>query len=407
MFNNRSNPAEVCQNTSHEKHPVNTMKKQVIAINALSLTEGGGQTYLLNILRYAQQFPDMKIYVFSPPQFADLYAFPAVEVIPCCLFAKKALYRIAWERYKMPGLLKALEIDLVFCVGGTINFSPPSKCLTAITFQNMLIFDMAARQKYPLGYMRSRFALLEWLSHKNFNKADLVIFISEHANKVIDTIMPNRSGSSVIIPHGLEDKFRIDSREDIPRLKFLPNGDYLLYVSLIDFFKAHIEVVRAYHQLCQKRETNEKLLLVGPEHTSYGDNVRKEISRFGLEDKVVIIGNIPYTDMPSLYRNAKAHIFASTCENCPNILLESLASGRPLFVSNKPPMPEFAGDAAVYFDPYKPEELCDLLLRYLDDSQWLKMMGQKALKQSRLYSWESAATKTFEAMLNLKTGGLV
>lgn len=372
------------------------MKK--IAINALSSLEGGGQTYLLNILRYAEGFPEMKIYVFSPPQFADLYDFPAVEVISCSFPAKSILHRLAWEKYKLPGLLERLGVDLVFCPGGTINFTVPSKCLTVVTFQNMLIFDVDNRRKYPLGYMRTRLALLKGLSEKSLRKANLVIFISQYTKKVIDSQIPDRQGLSAVIPHGLDDKFRTNGA---PRLKSLPNGEYLLYVSLIDVYKAHIEVVQAYHRLCQKRDTKEKLLLVGPEHTSYGGDVRKEIRRRGLEDKVIITGNIPYTDMPSVYCHAKAHIFASTCESFGITILECLGSGRPLFLSNRPPMPELAADAAVYFDPYKPEELSNLLLQHLDDEQWRKKMGQKAFERSSLFSWEAAATKTFQKMLTL------
>lgn len=378
-----------------------------LIINALAARWGGAQTYLINLLKYTDSFPEIKIYLLANSSFVDHNDFKGVKIIKPNFSSKNIIYRFFWQRWYLPKLLKKLKADMLFCPGGTENISRSITCPVVVSFRNMLIFDVQNRRKYPLGYMRCRLAFLEKMSRKVFKRANLVIFISEYAKKVIDEKVSDRKGLSIVIPHAVNDEFRTAQRDDIPRLELLPSGDYLLYASLIEAYKAQIEVVRAYHLLCQKRHTNEKLLLVGPEHTSYGDNLRKEISRFGLEDKIIITGKIPYTDMPSLYQNAKAHIFASTCENCPNIVLESLASGRPLFVSNKPPMPEFTGEAAVYFDPYKPEELCDLLLRYLDDSQWMKMMGQKALEQSRLYSWEMTATKTFRAMLNLKAGDLV
>lgn len=204
----------------------------------------------------------------------------------------------------------------------------------------------------------------------------MLIFISEYAKKIIDEEIPNRKGISVVIPHGLSDEFRTAQRDDIHRLESLPNGDYLLYASVIDVFKAQIEVVQAYNILCGKRHTEEKLLLVGPEYPPYAKLVRKEIRRLGLQDKIIVFGRIAHADMPSVYHHAKAHIFASICENCPNVVLESLGSGRPLFLSNKPPMPELAGNAAVYFDPYKPGDLADLLLRHLDEEQWMKEAGK-------------------------------
>ena len=144
------------------------------------------------------------------------------------------------------------------------------------------------------------------------------------------------------------------------------------------------------------------LMLVGPtNYPEYEKLLKNEIKQLGLEDKVIIAGNIPYVDMPSVYHHAKAHIFASACENCPNIVIESLGSGRPLFLSSRAPMPELGGDSAVYFDPYRPGELADLLLRYLDDERWMKQMGERAFQQSFLYNWEKTAKKTFLAFKDL------
>ena len=38
-------------------------------------------------------------------------------------------------------------------------------------------------------------------------------------------------------------------------------------------------------------------------------------------------------------------------KNCPNILLEAMASGKAILCSNFNPMPEFGGKAVEYFDP--------------------------------------------------------
>lgn len=375
-----------------------------LAINLLSVLQGGGQIYISKILRYAKDFPDIKIYAFAPPQFADLFSYPEIEIIPCSVPSKSTLHRIFWERWRLPKLLKELKIDLVFCPGGTINFSPPKGCLTAVTFQNMLIFNAVEMRKYPLfSYMRVRLELLKRISINSFKKANLVIFISNYAKKVIDEIVPIRKGVSIVISHGLDDVFRTFGRDDIPRSIFLPDGDYFLYASLLHDYKAHVEVVHAYHILCQKRSTDEKLLFVGPEYPPYGRLVRKKIEQLGLKDKVIIVGKIPYADMPSLYHYAKANIFASTCENCPNIVLESLGSGRPLFLSNRPPMSEFAKDSAIYFDPYNPNMLAQLISEVIDDNDRINKLGHAAYLNSLNYSWEDVANKTFQMILELKS----
>ena len=80
--------------------------------------------------------------------------------------------------------------------------------------------------------------------------------------------------------------------------------------------------------------------MVGPDHSPYTALVRREIRDLGLDGDVVVTGSVPYEDLPGLYAHAKLNVFASDCENCPNVMLEAMGSGRPLLVSAKPPMPE-------------------------------------------------------------------
>ena len=288
-----------------------------IAINALSARQGGGQIYLSNLLRFAQNYPDIKFFCICHDEFSHLYEYPSVEIISNRQSPNDVLRRIFWEKNKLPALLRELNTDLVFCPGGTISFAPPDGCKTAVTFQNMLIFDKNNRQKYPLSIRRLRLALLEKLSVNSFRLSDLVIFLSKYAKKVIDEKIPDRCGSSVVIPHGLEERFRFAGQNNLSRYKRLPAGEYLLYTSVITNFKNQLEVVRAFDILTKKRKTPEILIFVGPAYKHYEKKVRLEIKRLGLNNKVFITGPISNFDMPSVYYHAKAHIFASTCENCP------------------------------------------------------------------------------------------
>jgi glycosyltransferase involved in cell wall biosynthesis len=120
-----------------------------------------------------------------------------------------------------------------------------------------------------------------------------------------------------------------------------------------------------------------------------------------LGEEVLLLGDIPYHELPAYYQHAKLNIFASSCENCPNILLEALASGRPLLSSSYPPMPDFAGEAAIYFDPYEPENLADKLSLILDDGALQQRMGRLALNKSREFDLQESAARTWQALRGL------
>lgn len=372
-----------------------------LLLNALSARQGGGQTYVYNFLRHVPM-PDVgQVFVIGPPNLQLPSPLPAkierVQVPVWCV--DRPLLRPLWERFYLARLLRRLNIDVVFCTGGMLVVKPPKSCLSVVRFQNMAPFDKALRTRYPLGYMRLRLWLLERLFLKSMSRADLVIFISAFARKVVTDRIPGKIAQDVILPAGLNDDFRTDGKGNLPRPGWLPTGDYFLYVSTLDFYKAQVEVIEAYAHLRRLRpETREKLVLVGPENELYGKSVRAAISRLDLADAVILSGRVPYKELPAAYKYATLNIFASECENCPNILLEALAGGRPTLVSDRPPMPEFAGEAGIYFNPASPEDLAQKMSNVLASPENMLLLGKKALAKSTEYDWASVATKTWEAI---------
>ena len=77
-----------------------------------------------------------------------------------------------------------------------------------------------------------------------------------------------------------------------------------------------------------------------------------------------ILGPIAYSEIAKYYKNASIGIFASTCENLPNILLEMMASSLPIACSNRGPMPNILGENGIYFDPENINSISEAL-RYL------------------------------------------
>ena len=68
-------------------------------------------------------------------------------------------------------------------------------------------------------------------------------------------------------------------------------------------------------------------------------------------------------------------------------------------------MAELVGDAADYFDPYNPESLAVLLLKYLGDEKLISEMGSRALQRSGRFSWQESARKTWEVLYGLAENG--
>jgi glycosyltransferase involved in cell wall biosynthesis len=77
--------------------------------------------------------------------------------------------------------------------------------------------------------------------------------------------------------------------------------------------------------------------------------------------------------------------------------LEAMACGAPLACSNTSSLPEVAGDAALLFDPTKPDEIAQTCLRMLRDDALLAGMRARSLKQAATFTWQRTAQLTIDA----------
>ena len=367
-----------------------------IFINALSARLGGGQTYLLNLLKHVPQGEGWQVFLLVQPSFC-LTGLPqnVIRVEQGAL--ENPLLRAAWEEVRLPSLLRKLDIDLFFSPGGLLPRSLPSNLLSVVTFQNMLPFDHVQRVKYPYGYRRLRDWLLERGLASSMKRADLVVFISEFARKFVEHRLGSFQGKSGVVPHGVHPSFRAVSGVSKPRPIWLPKEDYFLYVSFVDYYKAQLELVRGF-SLYRQQGGEGTLVLVGAENRPYGDLVREEVVALGLSDWVSMIGNVPHTELPAAYQHARINLFASFTENCPNILLEMMASGRPSLVSNREPMTEFGGNAVAYFDPGNPSEFAHQLASLVADEERQQSLASAAMEQTKDYTWQRAARLTWSAL---------
>ncbi|MBI5502667.1 MAG: glycosyltransferase family 4 protein [Deltaproteobacteria bacterium] len=373
-----------------------------VVINALSSRQGGGQTYLRNLLGFRPP-AGTRVSVIATPALRLPSLGAGVRRLdmpgPCALPA----IRLAWERWRLPALLRELDADVLFAPGGTLVTPVRPGCATVTMFRNMVPFDPVQRARYPLGYGRARNAVLEHVLLDSMLSADLVIFVSEFARQVIERRAGGRLRRSVVIPHGVGRAFRARPEAE-PRPAWVGNGDYVLYVSTLEMYKAQVEVVRAFARLRTLRPTPERLVLVGAEYPPYGARVREEIRRAGVGDVVAVRGEVVHDSLPAAYRHAKLVLFASECENCPNILLEAMAAGRPLLCSDRPPMPEFGGDAVEYFDPCSPEDLAARMAELLDRPDRRAELGRLAEERSRRYDWADTVSRTWQAIQALHDG---
>lgn len=368
-----------------------------IVINAYSARMGGGQTYLKNILAHLPARANLDVLVFAPASL-DLPSLPQVKRVRSGWPTTNPLFRALWERWALPRFLRRERADVLFCPGGVVGTRVPSGCKVVTMFRNMIPFDAALVDTMPWGLQRLRNIVLRRVLLRSMAQADLTIFISDYACGLIERMA--HIPKPVTIPHGISEKFR-SAGKDLPYPKDAPQGRYLLYVSRFDIYKHHREVVRAFAALPSELSEGLTLVFLGETDMPEAAPVTQLVQELGLDDQVMMAGAVPYESLPAWYQHAEVILFASSCENCPNILLESMGSGRPVLSSNVMPMPEFGGAEIGYFSPFDSQDIVRAMVEVLSDSEYARSIARAALLQSGRYDWKMTAQETWGQLFEL------
>ena len=143
--------------------------------------------------------------------------------------------------------------------------------------------------------------------------------------------------------------------------------------------------------------------LVGPADLRALRQLRRTLQRVDPAGIVVrYVGNVPHNELHAWYESADLCVFASSCENMPNILLEGMASGLPMACSNRGPMPEVLGDAGIYFNPEDPTDIANAIRQWLDFPDLRAQKALAAYNLARQYSWARCAAETFGFLARIR-----
>ncbi|MBU6144043.1 MAG: glycosyltransferase family 4 protein [Acidobacteria bacterium] len=93
-----------------------------------------------------------------------------------------------------------------------------------------------------------------------------------------------------------------------------------------------------------------------------------------------------------LLSRAFALLTASKDEGFGIPLIEAMAQGTPVLVSDLEIFREVAQEAGTYFDPLSPEQLANRLNELADKSRWLEK-SKASMSRAKFFSWEESAEK--------------
>lgn len=122
--------------------------------------------------------------------------------------------------------------------------------------------------------------------------------------------------------------------------------------------------------------------------------LRDLAAELGLEQRIVFPGYVDAADLAGLYALARCFVLASINEGFGIPILEAMHAGVPVACSRISALPEVAGDAARYFDPFSAPDIARAILEILDDEQLAGRLVRLGCERQAMFSWEATARGT-------------
>jgi glycosyltransferase involved in cell wall biosynthesis len=365
----------------------------VVGIDASRNRSGGAIAHLVGILSEGNplSFGISEVHLWSYESLLNVipdrpwltkHNPPALE--------KPLFIQLWWQRFGF-----SLEVESTGCNiilntdAGTISAVQPAVTMS----RDMLSYEPGVIELFGFSKARLRLILLRYMQNRSLRAADGVIFLTQYASKIIQQSCGSLR-SIAFIPHGVGLAFREAQQINVwPKVGERPIR--CLYVSNAELYKYQWVVVRAI-SLLRNRGHNLVLSLVGG-----GEGPAQHLTQETIADLdpsgefVEQLAFLPQQELPNHLAHADMFVFASSCENMPNTLVEAMAVGMPIACSNRGPMPEVLRDGGVYFDPKDADSIADAVEQIIQSSALRLTIAQRAEELSQQYNWRRCADETW------------
>jgi glycosyltransferase involved in cell wall biosynthesis len=230
-----------------------------------------------------------------------------------------------------------------------------------------------------------------------------IISVSESTKKDIVRHYPFASERVVVAYHGYNKK-RFNSNisfNDVRRVKkkYGIDEDYILFLSLLKPSKNVEGLLKAYKLLITKYNCKNIKLVIAGEKGWLFESIFKKVSSLGLGKDVFFTDFVLEKDKPALMAGAKVFASPSFWEGFGIHVLEAMACGTPVVVSDVASLPEVVGDAGVMVDPNDHNSIANGLRKVLGMSEIkYNKLVQDTISQAANFSWEKSAKKTLRVL---------
>lgn len=262
-------------------------------------------------------------------------------------------------------------------------------------------FKLVYRYPYTLPFTHIFDKRSEFARKKSFKKIDHFICISETArsNLIFEGINPSKVD---VVYNSVDLSFFSPGQRDtelMDKLKISKTDKVILFVGKLTSWKNPFTLLYAAKILTQKGVPI-KILLAG--QGAQKANLQKTAGLLNLTGSIIFLNFIENIDLNRYYRLADVFVMPSLTtitweDQFPFAVVEAMASGLPVVVTNSGGMPELVGDVGRIYPQGNYRELARHLYEILADDKLRETMAVKSRQRAEeMFDNKKNSMKIFE-----------
>ncbi len=370
----------------------------LIGIDARKYFDFGIGTYIENLVDEVGKNPgrfDLVLYV-TPSDLASMPVGRGWRIVPVPF--KK--YSLA-ELFLFARRVRRDRIELFHEPHYTLPFH---LSVPAVVSVHDLIHTELSEYFTPLQREYARFVLRHAVA-----AADAVIVLTEFMKGELLSRYPGAGGKIHVIPLGVDAGFLPRSGDNITSSfgkKFGLAKPFILYAGSLKPHKNIPVLLTAFARFTMRQEID--LVFVGERLRENPELVRL-LADLGLGPEIHDLGKIGPGEVRAAFRSADCVVLPSEYEGFGLPLIEAMACGTPVIISDAPALTEVAGGAAMVFERKNVESLAAVLERVFADASLRTECAAKGISRSGQFTWLETGRRTmalYESLLARKGGGV-
>ena len=350
---------------------------------------GGMETYARELIpALLQERPDLRLTAFLNREAAEASQGPWCELIPAVTVPVRARQRWQWvrgEQQLLPVLAKRAGADLVHSLAST---APAWGAFRRVVTIHDVIYRI-----YPEAHPGMRSLAMRLLVPLAARRSHRIIVPSQATRNDLIRLLGVPTGKIEVVPNGLgTPPTRLGLAEDELRKRY--GMGTRLFVLAVSAKRPHKNLVRLLEALALIPIERRPILVLPGYATQHEEQLRDLTARLDLAADTRFLGWVSDEELEGLYRCAVCFVFPSLYEGFGLPVLEAMARGVPVACSDRGALAEVVGDAAVTFDPDRPEAIADAIQRLLVDPAERERLSDAGRTNASRFSWAETARLT-------------